>query len=130
LNPALAGGEWLSSRPGRFTPHERASGTHWIGGCVDPRAGLHDVEKRKSLTLPGLELQPPCRPAGSQALFRQRYLGSTIIIIIQFNSIYLRANLTAQRPITKKARVEKKIHTNKILKQSNNNNNFINTSEK
>jgi hypothetical protein len=27
---------------------------------------------------------------------------------IQFNSIYLRANLTAQRPNTKRARVEKK----------------------
>jgi hypothetical protein len=54
------------------------------------------------------------------------------IVIIQFNSIYLRANLTAQRPITKRARVEKKkyIHTNKILKKSNNNNNSINTSEK
>jgi hypothetical protein len=34
--------------------------------------------------------------------------------IIQFNSIYLRANLTAERPITKWARVEKrKIHTYK-----------------
>jgi hypothetical protein len=30
------------------------------------------------------------------------------VIIIQFNSIYLRANLTAQRPITMRARVEKK----------------------
>jgi hypothetical protein len=41
-----------------FTPRplypcgERASGTHWIGGCVDPRAGLDNVEKRKFLTLP------------------------------------------------------------------------------
>jgi hypothetical protein len=34
-----------------------------------------------------------------------------IIIIIQF--IYLRANLTAHRPITKRARVEKKKHTYK-----------------
>jgi hypothetical protein len=60
-----------------------------------------------------------------------------MIIIIQFNSIYLPANL-AHRPITKRARVEKEkntyIQTNKILKQSNNNNNNnnnpINTSEK
>jgi hypothetical protein len=33
---------------------------------------------------------------------------------VKFNSTYLRANLTAQRPITKRARVEKKkIHTYK-----------------
>jgi hypothetical protein len=31
--------------------------------------------------------------------------------LVQFNSIYLRANLTAQRPITKRARVEKKKHS-------------------
>jgi hypothetical protein len=37
-----------------FTPEERASGTHWIGGWVGPRAGLDDLEKRKILTLPGL----------------------------------------------------------------------------
>jgi hypothetical protein len=30
----------------------------WIGGWVNVRAGLDDFEKRKSLTLPGLELQP------------------------------------------------------------------------
>jgi hypothetical protein len=30
---------------------------------VDPRAGLDDMEKRKLLTLPGLELRPLGRPA-------------------------------------------------------------------
>jgi hypothetical protein len=45
LTSALARGEWSASRPDRFTPVERASGTHWIGGWVDPRAGLDDVEK-------------------------------------------------------------------------------------
>jgi hypothetical protein len=29
---------------------------------VDPRAGLDDFEKRKFLTLPGLELRPLSRP--------------------------------------------------------------------
>jgi hypothetical protein len=43
-------------RPGRFTPWERAPGTHCIGGWVGPRAGLDAVENRKFLTLPGLEL--------------------------------------------------------------------------
>jgi hypothetical protein len=40
----------------RFTPRDRASGTHWIGGWMDPRAGLEGVEKIKFFTLLGLEL--------------------------------------------------------------------------
>jgi hypothetical protein len=40
---ALVGGEWSASRPGRFTPGERAPGTHCIGGWVDHRAGLDGV---------------------------------------------------------------------------------------
>jgi hypothetical protein len=38
LTSALHGGEWSASLPGRFTPRERAPGTHWIGGWVGPRA--------------------------------------------------------------------------------------------
>jgi hypothetical protein len=45
LTSALAGGEWSASRPGRFTPGERAPSTHWIGRWVGPRAGLNDVDK-------------------------------------------------------------------------------------
>jgi hypothetical protein len=44
--------------------------THWIEGWVDSRAGLDDVEKKKFLTLPGLELRPLGRPARSQSLSR------------------------------------------------------------
>jgi hypothetical protein len=40
LTSALDGGEWSASRPGRFTPRERAPSTHWIGGWVGPRAVL------------------------------------------------------------------------------------------
>jgi hypothetical protein len=58
LDLGTVGGQWLTSRPGRFTSGERAPGTHWIGGWVDLRAGLDDLEKRKFLTLPGLELRP------------------------------------------------------------------------
>jgi hypothetical protein len=46
---------------------------------VDPRAGLDDVEKKKFLTLPGLQLQPICRPARSQSLYRLSYPGSCLI---------------------------------------------------
>jgi hypothetical protein len=52
LPSALAGGEWSASRRGCFTPGERAPGIHWI------RADLDDMEERKFLTLPGLELHP------------------------------------------------------------------------
>jgi hypothetical protein len=62
--------EWSGSRPGRFTSGKRTPATHWIGGWVDPRAGLDDVEKRKFLTLPGLEHRPLGRPARSQSLYR------------------------------------------------------------
>jgi hypothetical protein len=47
LTSELAEGECSGSRTGRFTPGEWAPVAHWIGGCVDPRTGLGDVEKRK-----------------------------------------------------------------------------------
>jgi hypothetical protein len=65
LTLALAGGEWSASRSGRFTPGEGAAVIHWIGGSMDPRAGLEGVEKRIFLTLPGLELRILGRPAHS-----------------------------------------------------------------
>jgi hypothetical protein len=77
LTSALIGGEWSASHPGRFTPGKRAPRTHWIGSWVDPRAGLDDVEKRKFLTLPGLELRPLDCPARSQSLYRLSYPGSS-----------------------------------------------------
>jgi hypothetical protein len=40
LTSALDGREWSASRSGRFTYGERFPGTYWVGGWVDPRAGL------------------------------------------------------------------------------------------
>jgi hypothetical protein len=45
-----AWGEWSASRPDRFTPRERALGTHWIGGWVGLRAVLDADVKRKILS--------------------------------------------------------------------------------
>jgi hypothetical protein len=45
LTSALVGGEWSASRPGRFTPGEVTPGIHCVGGWVDTRAGLHNMEK-------------------------------------------------------------------------------------
>jgi hypothetical protein len=50
LTSALVGGKWPASRPGRFTPAEKAPVTYWIGGWVSSRTVLHDVERRKSFT--------------------------------------------------------------------------------
>jgi hypothetical protein len=38
--------EWSVSRRGCFTTGKRAPGIHWIGGWVDSKAGLNNVEKK------------------------------------------------------------------------------------
>lgn len=62
------------SRPGRFSPGEKAAGTHWVRDWVGPRSGLDEVENRKFLALPGLELRPFGSPASRQSQCRLRYL--------------------------------------------------------
>jgi hypothetical protein len=47
-----------------------------MGGWIGPRGDLDDVEKRKLLTLPGLELRPLGRQVRSQSLYRLSYRGS------------------------------------------------------
>jgi hypothetical protein len=42
----------------RFTPRERATSTHWVGGWVDPTAGLDAVVKRK-IPSPFRDSKPP-----------------------------------------------------------------------
>jgi hypothetical protein len=76
VTSALVGDEWSASRPGRFSLGERAPRTHRKGGWVGPTTGLDDVEKRKFLTLPELELRPLGLPARSQLLYRLSYPGS------------------------------------------------------
>jgi hypothetical protein len=72
-----------------------SASTHWIGGWVGPRAGLDDVEKRKFLTLPGLELRPLGLPARSQSLYRLRYPGSIDNIVMINNKFnYFRKKFT------------------------------------
>jgi hypothetical protein len=55
----------VSFTPRPLYPQGRARVTHWIGGWVDPRAGLDDMEKIKFLNLPELEIRPLSRPARS-----------------------------------------------------------------
>jgi hypothetical protein len=53
------GARWerSASRPGRFTPGERAPGTHWIADWVDLKTGVDAVEKIHT-SFPCLESNP------------------------------------------------------------------------
>jgi hypothetical protein len=87
LTSALLGAEWSASHFGLFTPGERDPRTLWIGGWVGSIAGLVDMEKRKFLLPPGLELRPLGRPARSQSLYGLRYPGSLCVTVITLNLI-------------------------------------------
>jgi hypothetical protein len=69
LTSALVEGEWSASGPGRLTLGERAPHIHWIGGWVDPRASLDDVDMRKFLCLSRPEPRLLGRPASSHSLY-------------------------------------------------------------
>jgi hypothetical protein len=73
----------ITPRP--LNPGERITFTHSIGGWVNPRTGLDYVEKRKFLTLPGLELPPLGRPTRSQSLYRlissNKFQDSQVVIL-------------------------------------------------
>jgi hypothetical protein len=66
LTLALAGRERSSSWPCCSNPRERALSTHWIGRCVDSRAGLDDMENLKFL---------PYRDSNSKPLGMQPVAG-------------------------------------------------------
>jgi hypothetical protein len=68
---ALDGGEWSASRPGHFTPGERAPNPldWWLGGPQN-RSGRCIVEKNIS-PLPEIEPRP-----SNPSLYRLSYLGS------------------------------------------------------
>jgi hypothetical protein len=46
LTSALNRGELPASRPGGFTPGERAAGTYWIRGWIGSRTGLDDMKRK------------------------------------------------------------------------------------
>jgi hypothetical protein len=74
---ALYGGEWSASRPGRFTPRERAPGTQWIRDWVGPRTVLDAVVKRK-IPSPHRESKPRTPVVQPVA---QRYTDWAIIFV-------------------------------------------------
>jgi hypothetical protein len=81
---AIVGGEWLASRPGRFTTGERARDTHWVGDLVGSRAGLDVVKGRNILSIAGLKLRSIGLPPLSQWLYRLYYPGSVFSLLSLF----------------------------------------------
>jgi hypothetical protein len=51
----LDGGECSVSRPVRFTPRERASGTHWIAGWKILKQELTPWKRENLLSMPGIK---------------------------------------------------------------------------
>jgi hypothetical protein len=70
----------VSFTPLPLYPRGKPPCTHWVGGWMDLRAGLDDMENFKFLTLPGLELWPLGRPGRRESPCRLRYGGSCIIM--------------------------------------------------
>jgi hypothetical protein len=70
--------EWSATRSCRFTPGEKFAGTHWIGGWVDPRAGV-DAVKRSILYCWESD---PVLPAHSPSLYRLSHPDSPYINIL------------------------------------------------
>jgi hypothetical protein len=72
---------WVVSKrpPSCFNPGERVSSTHWIGSWVSLRSDLDDLEKRKFLALPRLELRPFHLPAHSQLVYWLYYPISSLL---------------------------------------------------
>jgi hypothetical protein len=70
---------------------------------VDPRAGLEDAEKRKFLTLPGLELRPLGRPAYSQSLYRLSYSDSPQICVYVY--IYMLVSVCPHKTVKRNVSV-------------------------
>jgi hypothetical protein len=95
LTLALVRGEWLASCPCHFIPGERVPGTHWVGGWVDPRADLDNMEKWTFLTLAGLELWTLGRPASSQLLYWLRY--AAVQMLTKWNSINFKSICSARQ---------------------------------
>jgi hypothetical protein len=54
---ALIGSQWSGSRPGCFTPEERAPVIHWFGRSVDPHNWLRQRGEKENLTSTGARTQ-------------------------------------------------------------------------
>jgi hypothetical protein len=58
LTLTLDGDEWSAFCPAHSICGKRAPGTHWIGGCVGPRAGLDVMERERKISCALLGIKP------------------------------------------------------------------------
>jgi hypothetical protein len=103
LTSALNGGEWSASRFGRFTPSERAPGTHWIGGWVDPRVVLDAVVTWKILPRNTMFVQIPLSSFGNETrshdfTFWVHFIRSVQFVLIAPQNILIWISLMAFYP--------------------------------
>jgi hypothetical protein len=87
LTSALDGGKWLTWRPDRFNPGERAPVTHWTGSWVSPNVGLND----KSLCPAGNRtpaVQPAARRYTGWAGYTQQDINELYLRLIYYVSVY------------------------------------------
>jgi hypothetical protein len=79
LNSSLDRDEWSASspKPRQLYPRGKRPDTHWIGGCVGPRAGLGAMELRTISCL--CQVTNPCSSASSLPLYR---LSLSVIFLI------------------------------------------------
>jgi hypothetical protein len=76
LTSPLVGDELSASRHGSFYPRVKSPRDPLYGKLGVSQSWLDDMEKRKSLALPVLELRPFCGPASGKSLYRLCYPGS------------------------------------------------------
>jgi hypothetical protein len=90
LTSTLVAGELLASHLGHFISRKRAPSTYWIG-CVGPKTGLDDMDKRKFLTLLRLKNSNPSiiQPLAScytdctvPASWGWRYLQEILVLLL------------------------------------------------
>jgi hypothetical protein len=103
LTSELAGAEWSVSRPGRFTPGEGSPRYPLDRRLGEPQSRSGRSEEEKILNTTGTRTPTP-RSSSPYLVAIPTTLSRLLIIIItiplEFTKvlIYLRANLTAQRP--------------------------------
>jgi hypothetical protein len=90
LTSALEGGEWSASRPGRFTPRERAPITYWIGSWLGPRAVLDAVVNRVGKQILGMSVirfeNLPSRPLSKTPPRPDRLWGPPSLLSNEYRS--------------------------------------------
>jgi hypothetical protein len=112
----MSGDEFSALRSGRFTPGERAPGTHWIEYWVGSRAGLPGIEPRflgnpahRPVTKP-TELSRFWFPSWAWLIQSTASQTSPLKSIATLSSGRAMAQAVSRRPLTAEARVWSRVN--------------------